>query len=78
VTLDSTTASVPRLVFHQVPETKTVKSRLDLELATIDWEAEIGRLTDLSATRICDVEVNGARWNTLADPEGNEFGLVRG
>lgn len=77
VTIDPAAVSVPRLVFHQVPEGKTVKNRLHLDLAATDWEAEIGRLTGLGATRIRDVEKNGARWATLADPEGNEFDLIR-
>jgi hypothetical protein len=78
VTIDPAAVSVPRLVFHQVPEGKTVKNRLHLDLVATDWEAEIVRLTGLGATRIREVEENGARWITLADPEGNEFDLVRG
>jgi hypothetical protein len=78
VTIDSTTVSVPSLVFHRVTEGKTVKNRLHLDLVATDWEAEIGRLADLGATRIRDVETNGAHWTTLADPESNEFDLVRG
>jgi hypothetical protein len=78
VTIGPADVSVPRLVFHQVPEGKTVKNRLHLDLAAADWEAEFGRLTDLGATRIRDVEKNGARWTTMADPEGNEFDLIRG
>src|ERR1700733_14368351 len=78
VTISPAATSVPRLIFHQVPEGKTVKNRLHLDLAATDWEAEIARLTDLGATRIRDVQENGAHWITLADPEGNEFDLVRG
>jgi predicted enzyme related to lactoylglutathione lyase len=78
VTIDPAAVSVPRLLFHQVPEGKTVKNRLHLDLAAADWDAEISRLTDLGATQIRDVQENGARWVTLADPEGNEFDLVRG
>jgi predicted enzyme related to lactoylglutathione lyase len=77
VTIGPADVSVPRLVFHQVPEGKTVKNRLHLDLAATDWDAEIGRLTDLGATPIRDIEENGTRWVTLADPEGNEFDLVR-
>jgi hypothetical protein len=61
-----------------VPEGKTVKNRLHLDLVAADWETEIGRLTDLGATRIREVQENGAHWITLADPEGNEFDLVHG
>jgi hypothetical protein len=78
VTIGRAAASVPRLVFRQVPEGKTVTNRLHLDLAAADWEAEIGRLTDLVGTRIRDVQENGARWITLADAEGSEFDLVRG
>jgi hypothetical protein len=78
VTIDPAAVSVPRLVFHQVPEGKTVKNRLHLDLVAADWETEIGRLTDLGATRIGEVQENGAHWITLADPEGNEFDLVHG
>jgi predicted enzyme related to lactoylglutathione lyase len=67
----------PCLVFNKVGEGKTVKNRLHLDLAATDWEAEIGRLTSLGATRVREVQENGARWITLADPEGNEFDLVR-
>jgi hypothetical protein len=74
----ATTASVPRLVFHQVPEGKAIKNRLHLDLLTGDFESEIARLTALGATRLRDLEQNGARWTTLADPEGNEFDLISG
>jgi predicted enzyme related to lactoylglutathione lyase len=66
----------PCILFNKVAEGKTVKNRLHIDLAATDWEAEIGRLTGLGATRIRDVQENGARWITLADPEGNEFDLV--
>jgi hypothetical protein len=75
---DSDHALMPRLVFHQVPEGKTVKNRLHLDLVVGDWEEEIARLIGLGATRVRDIEEGGARWTTLTDPEGNEFDLVRG
>jgi predicted enzyme related to lactoylglutathione lyase len=78
VAVDTATVSVPRLVFHQVPEGKTTKNRLHLDLISQDGDGELSRLISLGATRIRDVEVNGASWTTLADPEGNEFDLVRG
>jgi predicted enzyme related to lactoylglutathione lyase len=69
-------SSGPRLAFHKVPEPKTVKNRLHLDLITeqFDWESK--RLTDLGATPIRDIEKPAARWTTFADPEGNEFDLV--
>jgi F420H(2)-dependent quinone reductase len=69
-------ASGPRLAFHKVPEPKTVKNRLHLDLRTDQFEAESKRLTGLGATPIRDIEKPTVRWTTFADPEGNEFDLV--
>lgn len=67
---------LPGLVFVSVPEDKTTKNRLHLDLATHlddDRDAEIARLTGLGA-RIIDVgQQPDATWTVLADPEGNEF-----
>jgi hypothetical protein len=70
--------SAPRLAFHQVPEGKTVKNRLHLDLISAQYGAESERLLTLGATRIRDVEQGSAHWTTFADPEGNEFDLVAG
>jgi deazaflavin-dependent oxidoreductase (nitroreductase family) len=69
-------ASGPRLAFHKVPEPKTVKNRLHLDLRTDRFAAESQRLIGLGATPIRDIEKPAARWTTFADPEGNEFDLV--
>jgi len=69
-------ASGPRLTFHKVPEPKTVKNRLHLDLRTDQFEAESKRLIGLGATPIRDIEKPTVRWTTFADPEGNEFDLV--
>jgi predicted enzyme related to lactoylglutathione lyase len=67
----------PVLLFHQVPEGKTVKNRLHLDLGTPAAAAETDRLLGLGATVLHVFEENGQhRWTTLADPEGNEFDLV--
>jgi predicted enzyme related to lactoylglutathione lyase len=68
----------PALAFHQVPEPKTVKNRLHLDLISSDFAAESDRLLSLGATRVIDVDGGGARWTTFRDPEGNEFDLVAG
>jgi predicted enzyme related to lactoylglutathione lyase len=69
-------ASGPRLSFHKVPEAKTVKNRLHLDLRTEDFEAESKRLTGLGATPLWSFEKPTFRWTTFADPEGNEFDLI--
>jgi hypothetical protein len=62
------------IMFHRVPEPKTAKNRLHLDLITTDFDAELARLLKLGATTQATFE----RWTTLADPEGNEFDLIRG
>jgi hypothetical protein len=69
-------ASGPRLFFQKVPESKTVKNRLHLDLLTEHYDQEIGRLTGLGARPVNEIKVPGARWTTFADPEGNEFDLL--
>jgi predicted enzyme related to lactoylglutathione lyase len=68
----------PRLAFHKVPEPKTVKNRLHLDLVTDQFQAETERLTGLGATPLRDFETPTTRWTTFTDPEGNEFDLVAG
>jgi catechol-2,3-dioxygenase len=65
--------------FLKVPEAKQVKNRvhLDLNPTDRDQDAELQRLLDLGATP-ADVGQGNASWYVLADPEGNEFCLLRG
>lgn len=62
----------PDLLFLRVPEGKTVKNRLHLDLRPLDQAAEVARLETLGARRV-DVGQQDASWVVLADPEGNEF-----
>jgi len=64
-------------MFISVPEPKTVKNRVHVDLATVDLDAELERLAGLGATHIADLDEGGTRWTTLADPEGNEFDVVQ-
>lgn len=66
-------AGVPAMMFIAVPEAKTVKNRVHLDLGTDDRAAEVERLLGLGATHIHDKDEWGISWTTLADPEGNEF-----
>ena len=63
----------PSMMFIAVPEPKTAKNRVHLDLGTEDRAAEVERLLALGATHIHDKDEYGMRWTTLADPEGNEF-----
>ena len=77
----------PRIFFQRVPETKTVKNRVHLDInvglhgqATASPEerkqrtiAEVERLTKLGARELYRCEEFGDFWITMADPENNEF-----
>ncbi|MFD9523014.1 VOC family protein [Streptomyces sp. NPDC059979] len=69
----------PLLYFNQVPEPKTIKNRLHLCLRPkTSREEEVERLLGLGATLVADRrEPDGAGWAVLADPEGNEFCVLR-
>ena len=60
-------------LFAKVPEPKTAKNRMHLDVATTDVEAEVARLLELGATRVRDVDEWGYVWTVMQDPEGNEF-----
>lgn len=63
----------PTWLFIQVPEGKTAKNRMHIDLAADDREAEVQRLVRLGATRVGEKDEWGIRWTVLNDPEGNEF-----
>lgn len=64
-----------RLLFLEVPEPKSVKNRLHLDLEPVDGgrEEEVDRLLALGATLLDDRRRPDGGWAVLADPEGNEF-----
>ncbi|MFE7531593.1 VOC family protein [Kitasatospora sp. NPDC057542] len=72
-------AEGPVLYFSQVPEPKTIKNRLHLCLRPeTTREQEVERLLDLGATLVADRRnPDGSGWAVLADPEGNEFCVLR-
>jgi predicted enzyme related to lactoylglutathione lyase len=66
----------PGLCFVTVPETKPIKNRLHIDLDPDDLEAEVARVLALGA-RHADVGQGDVPWVVLADPEGNEFCVLR-
>ncbi len=67
----------PALVFVPVPEPKTVKNRLHIDLNPDDRDAEVERLIGLGARRADVGQGEDKTWVVLADPEGNEFCVLR-
>ena len=70
-----------RLLFIEVPEAKTVKNRLHLDLAPTDRsrKAEVERVAALGGAWFADHRrPDGRGWVTMTDPEGNEFCILSG
>lgn len=67
------------ICFMPVSDVKTVKNRLhfDLNPHPDDREAEIERILGLGARRVDIGQTGDESWTVLADPEGNEFCVVR-
>ncbi|MDT0274645.1 VOC family protein [Blastococcus goldschmidtiae] len=63
----------PRLFFQLVPEAKSAKNRLHLDLRSADVDHEIARIARLGGR----VQASHHDHVVLVDPEGNEFCLQR-
>jgi predicted enzyme related to lactoylglutathione lyase len=65
----------PRVFFQRVPEGKTVKNRvhLDVNVGGDRVDAEVARLAAEGASVVERVDQGHERWAVMADPEGNEF-----
>jgi predicted enzyme related to lactoylglutathione lyase len=64
-----------RLLLQRVPEAKSSKNRMHLDIHTADIETEAARLEQLGARRV-ETEPrseHGHAWVLMSDPEGNEF-----
>ena len=67
----------PDLLFLRVPEGKTVKNRLHLDLRPLDQQAEVARLLGLGATHADVGQPADSSFTVLRDPEGNELCVLR-
>ncbi|GAA2221592.1 VOC family protein [Micromonospora olivasterospora] len=67
---------LPGIVFVPVSDDKQVKNRLHIDLRPADLEAEVERLVDMGARHV-DIGQHDVGWTVLADPEGNEFCVLR-
>ncbi len=69
------------VLFIEVPDAKSGKNRIhfDLRPVTANRDQEVERVLGLGATVVNDLrEPSGGGWAVLADPEGNEFCVLRG
>ncbi|MFD3678447.1 VOC family protein [Streptomyces sp. NPDC058613] len=66
----------PRVLFQSVPEPKTVKNRVHLDVRTgpdEDHKSVVERLLAKGATFLHDGHQGPSVWTTIADPQGNEI-----
>ena len=70
---------IPDILFLKNPDKKTLKNRLHLDLRPQDQKAEVARLKALGASEIeiGQSEDSDTTWVVMADPEGNEFCVLR-
>ena len=68
---------VPDVIFLPVHEERVAKNRLHLDLRPSDQFAEIQRLVELGARHVDVGQSSDCTWVVLADPEGNEFCVLR-
>jgi hypothetical protein len=68
-----------RILFIEVPDDKVVKNRVHLDLRPTDRprDDEVDRLLALGAAQVADRRTPEGGWVVLADPEGNEFCILR-
>ncbi|MFI1382228.1 VOC family protein [Embleya sp. NPDC020886] len=79
IELNAPDGSLPTILFQPVPEGKTVKNRLHIDVSPAigsDQESELARLLALGA-KPADIGQGDNSWQVLTDPEGNEFCLLR-
>jgi predicted enzyme related to lactoylglutathione lyase len=66
----------PAVLFVKVPGSKLGKNRLHFDLMPEDQATEVQRLVELGAVEI-DIGQSDVDWVVMADPEGNEFCVLR-
>jgi len=67
----------PDILFAKVPEAKQVKNRLHIDLRPEDQALEVARAEALGARRVDVGQTDVVSWVVMADPEGNEFCILR-
>ena len=67
------------ILLQRTEDEKHGKNRVHLDLRTRDLDAEVSRVLALGARRLTTdpIEEHGWTWHVLADPDGNEFCVLR-
>ena len=67
----------PTLLLQKVPERHKEKNRVHIDLDVPDLDAAVSRVQDLGGHKLGQLSEYGVQWAVMADPDGNEFCLVK-
>jgi predicted enzyme related to lactoylglutathione lyase len=67
----------PTLLLQKVPERHKEKNRVHIDLDVPDLDAAVSRVQDLGGRKLGQLSEYGIQWVVMADPDGNEFCLVK-
>ena len=67
----------PTFLFQKVPERHKEKNRVHIDLDVPDLDAAVSRVQDLGGYKLKQFSEYGIEWVVMADPDGNEFCLVK-
>ena len=67
----------PSMLLQKVPEPRTVKNRVHIDLDVSDLDAAVARVKELGGNKLKELHEYGIKWAVMADPDGNEFCLVQ-
>jgi len=68
---------LPSLLLQKVPEKHEHKNRAHIDLDVNHIESAVQRVEAFGGTKLDEISEYGVRWAVMADPDGNEFCLVR-
>lgn len=67
----------PSVLLQKVPERHKEKNRVHIDLDVPDLEVAVSRVQDLGGHKLRQLSEYGIQWVVMADPDGNEFCLVK-
>ena len=67
----------PTLLLQKVPELHREKNRVHIDLDVHDLDAAVSRVQELGGNKLRQLNEYGIEWVVMADPDGNEFCLVK-
>ncbi len=67
----------PTVLLQKVPEPHKDKNRVHIDLDVTDLDAAVSRVQELGGHKLRQLSEYGIKWVVMADPDGNEFCLVK-